>query len=150
MPFAPKDCACSVRFLPSKTLRCALMNAQTAVLTARTDRRKGPARKGIASFFKRTLRLKNGRKEERKMTERQHASSGELLRQAVEEPGRMLEAYTAFHNYSIGNALLALEQCVRRNLHPGPPFCRDLPNALDSVSKRDKHKGRELLPPDRS
>jgi antirestriction protein ArdC len=32
----------------------------------------------------------------------------------------MLEAYAAFHNYSIGNALLALEQCVRRNLQPGP------------------------------
>jgi antirestriction protein ArdC len=32
----------------------------------------------------------------------------------------MLEAYTAFHNYSFGNALLALEQCIRRNLQPGP------------------------------
>jgi antirestriction protein ArdC len=32
----------------------------------------------------------------------------------------MLEAYTAFHNYSFGNALLALEQCVRRSLQPGP------------------------------
>lgn len=54
------------------------------------------------------------------MQERQHATWGELLRDAVEKPGRMLEAYTAFHNYSIGNALLALEQCVRRNLQPGP------------------------------
>jgi len=27
---------------------------------------------------------------------------------------------TAFHNYSFGNALLALEQCTRRNLQPGP------------------------------
>jgi hypothetical protein len=34
--------------------------------------------------------------------------------------GRMLEAYTAFHNYSFGNALLALGQCLRRNLQPGP------------------------------
>jgi hypothetical protein len=32
----------------------------------------------------------------------------------------MLEAYSAFHNYSFGNALLALEQCTRRNLQPGP------------------------------
>jgi antirestriction protein ArdC len=32
----------------------------------------------------------------------------------------MLAAYTAFHNYSFGNALLALEQCMRRNLEPGP------------------------------
>jgi len=54
------------------------------------------------------------------MPERQHASWGELLRDAVERPGRMLEAYTAFHNYSFGNALLALEQCIRRNLQPGP------------------------------
>ena len=54
------------------------------------------------------------------MQERQHATWGELLRDAVEKPGRMLEAYTVFHNYSFGNALLALEQCVRRNLEPGP------------------------------
>jgi antirestriction protein ArdC len=54
------------------------------------------------------------------MPDRQHASWGELLRDAVEKPGRMLEAYTAFHNYSFGNALLALEECIRRNLQPGP------------------------------
>lgn len=54
------------------------------------------------------------------MPDKQHATWGELLRDAVEKPGRMLEAYTAFHNYSIGNALLALEQCIRRSLQPGP------------------------------
>src|SRR2546430_14732941 len=54
------------------------------------------------------------------MPDRQHASWRELLRDAVEKPGRMLEAYTAFHNYSFGNALLALEQCIRRDLQPGP------------------------------
>lgn len=54
------------------------------------------------------------------MPNRQHASWGELLRDAVEKPGRLLEAYTAFHNYSFGNALLALEQCIKRNLQPGP------------------------------
>lgn len=54
------------------------------------------------------------------MLERQHATWEELLRDAIEKPGRMLAAYTAFHNYSFGNALLALEQCVRRNLQPGP------------------------------
>src|SRR5499427_221316 len=54
------------------------------------------------------------------MPDRQHASWGELLRDAVEKPGRMLEAYTAFHNYSFANALLAMQQCVRRNLQPGP------------------------------
>jgi hypothetical protein len=46
--------------------------------------------------------------------DRQHATWGERLRDAVEKPGQMLAAYTAFHNYSFGNALLALEQCVRR------------------------------------
>jgi antirestriction protein ArdC len=54
------------------------------------------------------------------MEKQQHATWGELLRDAVKKPGRMLEAYTAFHNYSFGNALLALEQCIRRNLQPGP------------------------------
>src|ERR1700724_2548259 len=54
------------------------------------------------------------------MPERQHATWGELLRAAGEKSGRMLAAYHAFHNYSFGNALLALEQCIRRNLQPGP------------------------------
>ena len=54
------------------------------------------------------------------MNERQHAGWGELLKEAVEKPGRMLAAYTAFHNYSFGNALLAFEQCTQRNLQPGP------------------------------
>ena len=54
------------------------------------------------------------------MPERQDAPWAELSRDAVEKPGRMLAAYTTFHNYSFGNALLALEQCVRRNLQPGP------------------------------
>jgi antirestriction protein ArdC len=71
-------------------------------------------------FFKQKSRLKRGRKEEKQMPETQHATWGELLRDAVEKPGRMLEAYTAFHNYSFGNALLAFEQCIRRNLQPGP------------------------------
>jgi antirestriction protein ArdC len=64
--------------------------------------------------------LKTGEKEENEMNEKQHATWGELLRDAVEKPGRMLAAFTAFHNYSFGNALLALEQCTRRNLQPGP------------------------------
>ena len=34
------------------------------------------------------------------MPERQHPTWGELLREAVEKRGRMLQAYTAFHNYS--------------------------------------------------
>jgi antirestriction protein ArdC len=49
-----------------------------------------------------------------------HANWQELLVEAVNEPGRIMAAYTAFHNYSIGNALLALSQCLQRNLAPGP------------------------------
>jgi len=44
----------------------------------------------------------------------------ELLVEAVNQPGKIMSAYSAFHNYSIGNALLALSQCLQRNLTPGP------------------------------
>jgi antirestriction protein ArdC len=44
----------------------------------------------------------------------------DLLRRAVEEPGRILEAYSHFHGYSLGNQLLALQQCHDRGLRPGP------------------------------
>lgn len=43
-----------------------------------------------------------------------------LLEQAVDEPGRIAEAYSAFHGYSIGNQLLALWQCRMRSIQPGP------------------------------
>lgn len=44
----------------------------------------------------------------------------ELLVEAVNDPGKIMAAYTAFHNYSIGNGLLALSQCLQRKLTPGP------------------------------
>ncbi|HXT26557.1 MAG TPA: ArdC-like ssDNA-binding domain-containing protein [Candidatus Eisenbacteria bacterium] len=44
----------------------------------------------------------------------------DLLVEAVNEPGKILTAYSAFHNYSMGNALLALSQCLQRKLTPGP------------------------------
>src|SRR5258708_7561277 len=50
----------------------------------------------------------------------EHATWGELLHSAVHTPGRLLAAYTAFHNYSFGNALLALDQCISRKIEPGP------------------------------
>jgi hypothetical protein len=97
------------------------MNANPAALTARTDSRPSPPRRAFASFFQAETALEKRKKERnQRMPERQHATWGELLRDAVEKPGRVLEAYTAFHNYSFGNALLALEQCVRRSLQPGP------------------------------
>jgi len=43
-----------------------------------------------------------------------------ILIEAVTTPGLVLEAYTAFHQYSIGNQLLALLQCQQRSLQPGP------------------------------
>ena len=49
-----------------------------------------------------------------------HPTWGELLYSAVHTPGKLLAAYTAFHNYSFGNALLALEQCISRKVEPGP------------------------------
>ena len=37
-----------------------------------------------------------------------------LLIEAVNKPGMMMQAYTAFHNYSIGNQILAIVQCQLR------------------------------------
>ncbi len=44
----------------------------------------------------------------------------ELLKRAVAEPGLISRAYSAFHNYSLGNQLLALVQCEARGIAPGP------------------------------
>jgi hypothetical protein len=43
-----------------------------------------------------------------------------LLVEAVNKPGLIMEAYSQFHNYSIGNQILALVQCQLRGLEPGP------------------------------
>jgi antirestriction protein ArdC len=43
-----------------------------------------------------------------------------LLESAINEPGLISSAYSAFHNYSLGNQLLALFQCMRRGITPGP------------------------------
>ena len=48
------------------------------------------------------------------------ASFVDLLRSAVTEPGIISSAYHQFHNYSLGNTLLAWSQCVERNITPGP------------------------------
>lgn len=44
----------------------------------------------------------------------------DLLQQAVEQPGLIHSCYSAFHNYSIGNQLLAYSQCIARGITPGP------------------------------
>lgn len=43
-----------------------------------------------------------------------------LLVEAVNKPGLILQAYSAFWNYSLGNQLLAMIQCQLRGLQPGP------------------------------
>lgn len=43
-----------------------------------------------------------------------------LLHEAVNKPGTIMKAYSAFHAYSLGNQLLALVQCQLRGIEPGP------------------------------
>lgn len=44
----------------------------------------------------------------------------ELLKAAVMERGLILRAYSAFHNYSIGNQIAAIVQCRLRGIEPSP------------------------------
>lgn len=44
----------------------------------------------------------------------------DLLKQAVTVPGIISKAYSAFHNYSIGNQQAAISQCIARGLDIGP------------------------------
>jgi antirestriction protein ArdC len=44
----------------------------------------------------------------------------DLLNEAITKPGLLSKAYSFFHNYSIGNQLLAIVQCTRRGIEPGP------------------------------
>ena len=50
----------------------------------------------------------------------EHPAWEQLLRDAVQQPGTISQAYSAFHSYSLGNQLLALFQCAARGLRPGP------------------------------
>src|SRR5712671_4451200 len=43
-----------------------------------------------------------------------------ILHDAISQPGVIHDDYTRFHNYSIGNQLLALIQCHGRGIEPGP------------------------------
>jgi antirestriction factor ArdC-like protein len=43
-----------------------------------------------------------------------------LLDESVKKPGFIHEAYSRFHNFSLGNQLLALFQCFERGIQPGP------------------------------
>lgn len=46
-------------------------------------------------------------------------SRAALLQEAIRKQGYIHEAYSRFHNYSLGNQLLALFQCAR-GIQPGP------------------------------
>src|SRR4051794_5364982 len=43
-----------------------------------------------------------------------------LLVDAVDKSGVISAAYQRFHEYSVGNQLIALFTCLRRNIEPGP------------------------------
>lgn len=43
-----------------------------------------------------------------------------ILDKVLEEPGRLLEAYTAFHRFSLHNTLLAMSQCMNRGIAVAP------------------------------
>lgn len=49
-----------------------------------------------------------------------HPDWSQLLVDAVNKPGVISSAYSAFWNYSVGNQLLALFECLARGLEPGP------------------------------
>ncbi len=44
----------------------------------------------------------------------------QMLEEAITSPGVLSTAYTAFWNYSIGNQLIALFDCMRRGIPAGP------------------------------
>ena len=46
----------------------------------------------------------------------------DLLKRAVSEPGTISAAYSAFHDYSIGNQLAALFQCSLRKISSRADF----------------------------
>jgi hypothetical protein len=54
------------------------------------------------------------------MTALAPAAFADLLQKAVNEPGIISKAYSAFHGYSIGNQILSLVQCAQRGITPGP------------------------------
>jgi hypothetical protein len=44
----------------------------------------------------------------------------DLLAEAVSQPGTISKCYSMFWNYSMGNMLSALQQCIMRGIQPGP------------------------------
>ena len=54
------------------------------------------------------------------MKEKEIVSFADLLQTATTDPGTISSAYGAFHNYSLGNQILAMMQCKMRQLPIGP------------------------------
>ncbi len=62
-----------------------------------------------------------------------------LLVETLNKPGMIMEAYSQFHSYSIGNQILALVQCHERGLEPGPINTFPGWQALGRSVKRGEH-----------
>jgi hypothetical protein len=56
----------------------------------------------------------------RETTEKPTVSWAALPDEAVSKPGYLHQAYSRFHQYSLGNQLLALFQSFERGIQPGP------------------------------
>lgn len=54
------------------------------------------------------------------MTKFEAPSFADLLATVTTEPGKLEQGFSCFHNFSIGNQLLALSQCHGRGIQPGP------------------------------
>jgi antirestriction protein ArdC len=67
-----------------------------------------------------TVRARGGAEREGRNNQKPMVSWAALLDEAVTKPGFIHQAYSRFHNYSLGNQLLALFQCVERGIAPGP------------------------------
>jgi len=57
---------------------------------------------------------------DREPFQKHHPDWTQLLVDAVQKPGIISTAYSKFWNYSVGNGLLAISQCLVRGLEPGP------------------------------
>jgi hypothetical protein len=67
-----------------------------------------------------TVRARGSAEREEKTNNKPMVSWAALLDEAVSKPGFIHQAYSRFHNYSLGNQFLALFQCFERGITPGP------------------------------
>lgn len=65
----------------------------------------------------------------------------QLFQTIVEQPGIIHEAFTRFHNYSLGNQILAFVQCRERGLRLGPLATYPAWQAMG----RQVHKGEKAI-----